>query len=57
MLKGRGLLDYTNLFSPNRYEKNDKIILQFSMDSKKIKIIKIYCLVCNKYRKFKNPKI
>ena len=57
MLKGRGLLDYTNLFSPNRYEKNDKIILKFSMDSKKIKIIKIYCLVCNKYRKFKNPKI
>ena len=57
MLKGRGLLDYTNLFSPHRYEKNDKIILKFSMDSKKIKIIKIYCLVCNKYRKFKNPKI
>ena len=26
MLKGKPLLDYTNLFSPNDYEKNDKII-------------------------------
>ena len=24
MLKGKSLLDYTNLFSPNNYEKNDK---------------------------------
>ena len=24
MLKGKILLDYTNLFSPNVYEKNDK---------------------------------
>ena len=29
MLKGKGLLDYTNLFSPNEYEKNDKIILRY----------------------------
>ena len=27
MLKGKSCLDYTNLFSPNEYEKNDKIIL------------------------------
>ena len=27
-LKGKRLLDYTNLFSPNNYEKNDKIIRQ-----------------------------
>ena len=25
MLKGKSLVDYTNLFSPNDYEKNDKI--------------------------------
>ena len=25
MLKGKSLLDYTNLFSPNKYEKNAKI--------------------------------
>ena len=27
MLEGESLLDYTYLFSPNKYEKNDKIIL------------------------------
>ena len=27
MLKGKRLLDYATLFSPNDYEKNDKIIL------------------------------
>ena len=29
MLKGKRLLDYTDLFSPNDYEKNDKIILKY----------------------------
>ena len=29
MLKGKSLLDYRNLFSPNYYEKNDKIILKY----------------------------
>ena len=29
MLKGKILDDYTNLFSPNDYEKNDKIILKY----------------------------
>ena len=29
MLKGKSLLDYTNLFSPNDYEKNDTIILKY----------------------------
>ena len=29
MLKGKSLLDYTNLFSPDEYEKNDKIILKY----------------------------
>ena len=29
MLKGKSLLDYTNLFSGNDYEKNDKIIVKF----------------------------
>ena len=42
MLKGKNLLDYTNLSSPNDYEKitNTKI---FSM-IKKMK--KIYCAIC-----------
>ena len=29
MLKGKSLLDYTNLFSPNDYEKNDKTTLKY----------------------------
>ena len=29
MLKDRSLLGYTNLFCPNDYEKNDKIILKY----------------------------
>ena len=29
MLNGKFLLEYANLFSPNDYEKNDKIILKF----------------------------
>ena len=29
MLKGKCLLDYTNLFSPNEYEKNDKRMLKY----------------------------
>ena len=28
-LKGKSLLDYCNLFSPNEYKKNDKIILKY----------------------------
>ena len=29
MLKGKGLLDYTILFYPNKFEKNDKIITKY----------------------------
>ena len=29
MLKGKSVLDYTNLFCPNDYEKNDKTILKY----------------------------
>ena len=29
MLKSKSLLEYTNLFSPNEYKKNDKIILKY----------------------------
>ena len=29
MLKGKNLLDYTNLFFPNGYENSDKIILKY----------------------------
>ena len=29
ILKGKSLIDYTNLFSSNQYRKNDKIILKY----------------------------
>ena len=29
ILKDKNLLEYTNLFSPNEYKKNDKIILKY----------------------------
>ena len=29
MLKGKSLLDYTNLFFPNEYEKHDKLMLKY----------------------------
>ena len=29
MILGNTLLDYTNLFSPNDYKKNDKIIYKY----------------------------
>ena len=30
ILKGKSLLDNTNLFFPNDYEKNDKIMLKYN---------------------------
>ena len=29
MPEGKSLLDYTNLVSPNKYEKNDKTIMKY----------------------------
>ena len=29
MLKGKGFLEYTSLFSPNEYKKNGKMILKY----------------------------
>ena len=29
ILKGKNFLDYSNLFSPNDYRKNDKLILKY----------------------------
>ena len=31
MLKSKRLLEYINLFSPNEYKKNDKIILKYDI--------------------------
>ena len=43
MIKGKSFLDYSNLFSPNDYEKNDKIILKyFQYEIWDISILKIW---------------
>ena len=44
MLRGKGLQDYTGLFCPNEDEENDKIILKYFHQLKKLK--KIYCVIC-----------
>ena len=56
-LKGKSLLDYTNLFSPNEYQKKDKIIIKYFQWFEKVKMKKRYCVKCNKYWKFKKRKI
>ena len=43
MLKGKSLLDYTNFFSPNEYDKNDKKIISITK-----KMEKLYCVICGK---------
>ena len=37
MLKGKSLLENTSLFSPNEYEKNDKIILKYFQYIKRLR--------------------
>ena len=56
MLKGKRLLDYTNLFSPNDYEKNDKNNTEIILITKELKE-KLDCVIWGKYRKFEKPKI
>ena len=38
MLKRKSLLYYTNLFSPNDYDANDKIILKYFQQQEKVKM-------------------
>ena len=51
ILKGKSLLEYTNLFSPNDYEKNDKITFK-NFQQNLNKLNNIHCNVCNKYINF-----
>ena len=55
ILKGKSLLG-TNLFPPNEYEKNDKIILKYLVLTKRLRR-KEYCVICGKNTKFKKSKI
>ena len=52
MLKGKGLLGYTNLFSQIDYEKNDKKLRNSLCKYifKKVKMREIYCIECKNYK-------
>ena len=50
MLKGKRLLDYTNLLSPNDYDRNDKLILKYFPQLKKMN--KLYRVISGRYLKF-----
>ena len=51
MLKGKSLLDYTSLFSPNDYEKNDKIIIKYFQSWKNY--IAIFAVTIENLKKLK----
>ena len=55
MLKSESFVDYTNLFSPNDYEKNYEIILKYFQLLRRWK--KLDCVICGKYRKSEKFKI
>ena len=68
MFNGKSLTDYTNLFSPNDFNKNDDIILKYFglYDVKRIIKINVsiikdtmlsYCLKCRRNTENINPKV
>ena len=59
MLKGKSLFDCKNLFSPNNYENNHKVLknLFLLIDSKKTRMIKTYCTKLKKYKELTKSKI
>ena len=52
MLNGKGFLEYRNLFSPNGYKKNGKIILTYFQWQKSILMFAIQNLKTLKYHIF-----
>ena len=45
MLKGKTLLDYTNLFSPNDFKKNDRVIERIFKNEQYYRIITCDCKI------------
>ena len=52
--KGKSLLEYTSLFSPNQYKKNDKIILKYYQYWKRY--WNFYCIISISIENLKNLK-
>ena len=54
MLKGKSLLEQTNLFSPNDYGKNNKIILKyFQFNPNKLKCFVMFVINIENFKKLK----
>ena len=54
MLKGKSLLEETNLFSPNDYGKNNKIILKyFQFNPNKLKCFVMFVINIENFKKLK----
>ena len=51
MLKGKSLLGYINLFSPNEYKKNDKIILKYFQNN--LNKFKMFAVNIENFKKLK----
>ena len=49
------MLDYTNLFSPNDYEKERQNNTKIFPITKNVKIL--CCVICGRYRRFQKPKV
>ena len=50
IFKGKNLTEYTNLFSPNNFKKNDDIILKNFMNNTYV-LMESCCLKCKKILK------
>ena len=57
MLKGKSLTEYTNLFSPNDFKKNNDTILNYFMSNTHLQKMESDCLKCKKNSKNINPQV
>ena len=54
MLKGKSLLEFTNLLYPNEYNKNDRIILKyFQQNINKLICILMFAINIENFKKLK----
>ena len=57
MFKRKTWTEYTNLFSPNDFKRNNDTILNYFMNNTYLYKLESYCLKCKKYTKNINPQV
>ena len=57
MFEGKSLTEFTNLFSPNDFKRNDDAISNYFMNNTYLQKMEPYCLKCKKYTKNINPQV